>query len=111
MTDLEQLALRCEQAEGPDKFLGREVLLACGKGYVSPLYRWLDPTASIDATLTLVPEGEERWPQVEYLGPNPNNARTGHRVWLWLRSGKVRGEHPTSFALALCAAALRARSA
>lgn len=78
----------------PDGFAWRE----------APTY-----TASLDAAMTLVPNGEGRWPQVYYVGPNPNNQRQGHRWSIWLK-GKaepVKGHHKDSSALALCAAALR----
>lgn len=68
-------------------------------------------TASVDAALTLVPEGKGRWPQQEYISPNPNDAKSRHRVTLWCEGKRpVRGKHPTSFALAICAAALRAKA-
>lgn len=100
--DLMELADRVEAASGPDRALAREVLLACGKGYVSPLYRWLDPTASLDAAVTLVPEG---WTWGVF---------DDGTAWVWvdeqrdlLAGIRVYASTP---ALALTSAALRARA-
>ena len=136
--DLEQLALRCEQAEGPDRELDAKIALAAGwqeitlphgsrycirpdgfktsHGLVAyaPAY-----TASIDAALTLVPEG---W----FVD---NLAQSGRRDGTWWaaliqppegdeETGKLTrdGARESAFdtptpALALCAAVLRARAA
>ena len=68
-------------------------------------------TASIDAALTLVPEGQGRWPQIYYISPNPNNSAHGHRWEIWgeNRGKPHRGHHERSSALALCIAALSAK--
>lgn len=69
-------------------------------------------TASIDAAMSLVPEGEGRWPQMIYRGPNPNNGDQAHRVEIWWQSRNPdKGHSKASFALALTAAALRALAA
>lgn len=65
-------------------------------------------TASLDAAMTLCQPDENRWPQIEYIGHNPNNIKDGHRVRLWFNAKKVSGQSMVSAALALCAAALRA---
>lgn len=121
------LAERCEAATGPDRALGREVLLACGKGFVSPLYRWLDPTASLDAAMTLVPEGLElaiytQWALTEGYPENEDGSVTitddmprgcWVRTWGLSESGgtkNIRG-YARSNALAVTAIALRARAA
>lgn len=73
--------------------------------------RMIDAEAYESAALTLVPEGEGRWPQVYYVGPNPNDQRYGHRWSVW-EKGKIephKGHNKDSSALALAAAALRAR--
>lgn len=123
-----KLAARCEAADGPDRELDAEICRALGLGGGNPIIAsgmegWLvgsetnpNPvkapayTASIDAAMQLVPEEGSGWPQVIYRGPNPNNPPSFHRVELWLKTGAERGRHPTSFALALCAAALKARA-
>jgi len=131
MATLLELAERCEKAEGPDRKLDAEVARATG-WKVSPGGTWWQPpggqwgfvlrayTASIDAALTLLPEG---WfgaldpiffedgestlfdgicirPQWRDWRPNDADA--------WLRRMRARAATP---ALALCAAALRARAA
>lgn len=96
--ELDELARRCEAAEEPDKFLGREILLACGRGYVSPMFHRDNPTASIDAALTLVPE-PGRWGMT---------ADPAHGAVVYVNESN-RGEAATP-ALALCAAALRAQA-
>jgi hypothetical protein len=109
-TPLLELADRCEKAAGPDRLIGAQIHTAVWQQSCSfnskwdcwetaggsriPLY-----TASIDAALILVPEG---------------------RRWLLqtLMTGKYRAEvdwnghgQGTTPAIALCAAALRARDA
>lgn len=133
MSEELRLAELCERAEGPDRKLGREVLLACGwtksqRGhFLGPLYQWhapspsrttfdddhfarYDPTSSLDAAMTLVPEG---W-VLSFL--SLNNARTTWTAMCWvtdawteLGEGAPSGEAATP-ALALCAAALKARA-
>ena len=118
---------RIEAAEGADRALDAEIELAignwspehyeawhryqqCGESVNPPMCAPVDPqwfTASIDAALTLVPEG---WKlrQMSFSGPCADD-----RKWhLNLHGGKVgedtfvgRGATP---ALALCAAALKA---
>ncbi len=68
--------------------------------------RKLDAGAPLDAALMLV-EVKDRWPQIEYLSPNPNNSRVGHRVCLWTGLDKFVGKSRASFALALLAARLK----
>jgi hypothetical protein len=109
MSALLDLAERCERATGPDRELDRAIRDAV---YHPCLNNGATYTASLDAAMRLLPQGEGRWPQLEYIGPNPNNPSDGHRVKIWSKGSKpVRGENPVSFALALCAAALRARAA
>ncbi len=125
-----KLSERVERAEGPSRELDEAFALALGWSQVENptkamglMGRWRDAngemtdhfgvprfTASLDAAMTLVPEGEGRWPQLEYISPNPNNPKQGHRARLWFAGGdRFRGESLHSFALALCAAALKAR--
>jgi hypothetical protein len=110
---LSELAERCEQATGPDVQLDRDIFEASeivpdrAHGLVYPHYAF---SASLDAALTLVPEGDGRWPQVEYIGPNPNNVGQGHRWRIWFVTGRISGQSKATAALALCAAALRARA-
>jgi hypothetical protein len=113
MTDpatLLALAERCEQAAGPDRELdftiddfmlkhGPEADRIRNPRYVLPY------TASLDAAVTLVPEGHE-WLRKNEI------CMTVYRVPAdlkeWARHIDARGATP---ALALCAAALRARAA
>lgn len=103
-----ELAERCEQATGPDYGLSQEIFAALGLvpnradiGY--PGYHY---TGSLDAAMTLVPEGWgighlDYWPHGE-----------GMRSGVTLDNGIK--QFPPSVgatpALALCAAALRAQS-
>lgn len=116
-----ELAARCEAATGPDKFLDMQIFIATAEshfeyhggdcvlavqGGFSARLDWKDmphPTASLDAAMTLVPEGME-W-------------ETGSAGWARLRpSGTLDQLDPrvvlvrkaATPALALCAAALRA---
>jgi hypothetical protein len=121
MTKAEQfeaLALRCEQATGPDGNLNKTILRALGYTWRGMDYWhsdnkriWINPsnfTASLDAALTLVPEGMR--PSV---GQNVH-----HGYWhAFVQSIVDSTPHQlggavsnTSGALALCAAALRARA-
>lgn len=123
------LADRVEALNGPNRDIGREVLLACGwtksivGHFFGPMYRWRspdgkidfdddnfllhDPTASIDSAMSLVPEGWE-WQLwhggVVSLKPNV--------VFISLREGAERRfefrSDAASPALALTAASLRA---
>jgi hypothetical protein len=119
--EVSMLAKRVEQASGPDRALADAALLACGwtqqflfewsePAWWSPgggsMSRWSlpDPTDSLDAALTLVPQG--------------------HRFRLWHHhTGKFgadvfpdgggtvsRSTNATTPALALCAAAVRANA-
>ena len=122
-TELLALAERVETAEGPDRRVDCLIENALGLAkferdprviFGDADYDRVPPktyTASIDAAITLVPEGKERWPQIEYISPNPHNKSDGHRVRLWLGGrASVRGKSMASFALALTAAALRAHA-
>jgi len=126
---LHRMAERCEQASGPDRELDRDIgfaalgwktyqhgefSLICGHDGES----WADHpgstytffTASIDAALTLVPEGFQ-W-LLEHM------ARTDKAILYSAQvasatSNKMRGDKVwwvATPALALCAAALRARA-
>ena len=102
---LEALALRCKQATGPDRKLDDAIaeMMHLGNRAYAPKY-----TASLDAALTLVPEGMR--PSV---GQNVH-----HGYWhAFVQSIVDSTPHQlgvadsnTSGALALCAAALRARA-
>lgn len=134
--ELLALADRCEAATGPDSRLGAEIVIAI-RGFPSRAYHqsmgmrprgapladpmdWAatflgdDPTASLDAAMTLVPEG---WGW-NISNPNERAIASG----LLKERTPVRGEVEYGFdqryivaaatsALALCAAALRARAA
>lgn len=133
MSGLLELAARVEAAEGPDRVLDAEVAEAIGYRRVFPRgpcrdpdrRRWVDDrgmgigwldgsdhfppryTASLDAAMTLVPEGwewsleaeetEMVWP---VLSPWTHRCQMGHLI----------DREAATPALALCAAALRARA-
>ena len=96
MMSLLELAERCEAAEGSDSNLDWAIINA-----INPDERWTY-TGSIDAAARLVPEG---W------GWNLDSG--GYAVVLdWGNGPKPRiGGRGATPALALCAAALRARAA
>ena len=122
MTDraalLMDLAERCEQASGPDRELDARIyILTTGGSAADADYAATDPdvtckplryTASLDAALTLVPEG---WAWAVYGGAReeivataycvPNGGRLPWPDW-------VTDICAATPALALCAAALRA---
>jgi hypothetical protein len=118
-----ELAGRCERAKGPDDGLDRDVALACGWEWLGPwspdnrsAYQWKAPdrslhigppffTASLDAAIRLVPEGRSR--------EITENVTSGEsEVFIWNMRGLGEGDRgvAATTALALCAAALRARS-
>jgi hypothetical protein len=110
--ELLELAERCEAATGPDRELDAEIASTLGWANVGPGNRggrcgrspegtWKTVpryTASLDAAMTLVPEGWD-W-ELEFIG--------GTSVAnMLLARGTFNGAAQTP-ALALCAAALRA---
>lgn len=119
MKELTELAERCERASGPDRELD-ELVSAAVVGAVREVQsdgriayhtdngaRWtnvtvIPVTASLDAALTLVPEG--------WTGIIP--VSNGDEAWLWERNGNPKGHrcNAATPALALCAAALRSRA-
>lgn len=135
MTEIMSLIERLEKATGPNASLGREVLLACGwrktcvGHFHGPMYRWSspdgkigfdddrfhdhDPTNSLDAAMSLVPEGYAIrdwmvWPgQPSELNLLETHLYKGER---WHKSSDRRwpakGATP---AIALCIASLKAR--
>ena len=108
-----QLADRCEKAEGPDRELDAAIELALGtfsdftaneaKVLAGGLCR--EYSASIDAAMTLVPDKYQDRFLIDahgaWLGPD----------YMYFTEGEAdfNGQAPTP-ALALCAAALRARA-
>jgi hypothetical protein len=102
------LAERCERAAGPDREL--DVDIAEQVSLWTQQLTAPDFTTSLDAAMTLVPEGLE-WGAGTYGNPDTEGP------WAWCATqqqsaecefGYSRGATP---ALALCAAALRARAA
>jgi hypothetical protein len=99
MTSLLELADRCEDATGPDGSLDKEIAKArYGDGIRPPKVAF---TASLDAAMALVPESIELTLDIskprstaQLFGSDPLSSATG-----------------ATPALALCAAALRARAA
>ena len=124
-SSLSDLIARLEKATGPDRELGNDVLLACGwvceehgNGGPDTYLTWApspddddfldgdhpDPTSSIDAAMTLVPEGMEK-DFTDLYGV----ARVS--VGINANPGPFYGTHEGgSLAIALCIAALKARS-
>jgi hypothetical protein len=107
-----QLAERCEKAAGPDRKLDVAIYKAIPELLLEvPAY-----TASLDAAMQLVPEDFRWWfscGNIRPTGEPPEVQQAFAKVWqsttaehdLW------RGDGATTPALALCAAALRARAA
>ena len=112
MTDLLKLAERCEGAEGPDRELDLEIARMMGvtvmrRNYqdtANEEYTHWHYTASVDAALTLVPEGM----LVALEIGESTRAAVGNDVEAGFLGYAATAPTP---ALALCAASLRARSA
>lgn len=127
MTDL---AARCETAEGPDRGLDVEIAVAVEREHETRLLRCLDGaecrapwradpyspgntiptpryTESADAALTLIPDG--MWWLIGKGRTRPDEPLYGVQI---LDGERVAAEAETeaSAALAICAAALRARA-
>lgn len=138
MTDLERLAARCEAADGGDRGLDAEIASACNvipENYeraivhgVEQPYWWKVPhdkwaldwtpfkyTTSLDAAMTLVPEGYRL-----QLSDWDHETLRAHGPWQAILTPHGRRcdfsrcmplcDHAATPALALCAAALRARA-
>jgi hypothetical protein len=104
-----ELAERCEAATGANKMLDEAIYVTLAivpsraDAFVYPFYAY---TASVDAALTLVPEGYG-------LGcgnMNPSNCR--FNAWVMPPPYNLGADIRTgeTLALAICAAALRARA-
>lgn len=128
MTDFSAIALRCAQATGPDRELDGLIFKAIeerpGDVWTRDLVDdavWMrqDPedrvaydtprqyTASIDAALTIVPDGMD-W-RVDTMTGLPGAIVAVPNAWLSDRTAPML-HHAASPALALCVAALRALS-
>lgn len=105
--NLEALAVRCEAAEAADRNLDAMIHFAitngvgCGMAQDAPAY-----SASIDAALQLVPEGWARGFTDRRTVPG---MKVNAQCWTSADRSTVHGDAATP-ALALCAAALRARA-
>lgn len=101
-----ELAARCEAATGPDLALNDDIARARAKWESKLVWSGLSRpyTASLDAAMTLVPEGF-KW-KCGFSDHVP------HWCELWPddRSGYLHGYSDHSRPLAICAAALRARA-
>jgi hypothetical protein len=113
---LAQLAERCEAATGPDRELDWAIYKAIGSppepilgGSSISGQQWYAKafTASIDAALTLVPEG---W-WIATLGQNLHGELTHCTLYNDFPVPLADCKRAATPALAICAAALRARSA
>lgn len=121
------LADRCERSVGPDRELDAEIAKAVGLSQLlidRMIERGLGPatyTGSIDAAMTLVPD--KCWLTLDRYSISDVEAhqQRNWRVWIKTLVGDLDGDGPcalvkqlatgTTPALALCAAALRARAA
>lgn len=129
--DLEELACRVEGLNGPSREVDAEIAKALdlphgqkGGWYANDSGdHWVVMecagrfTASLDAAMTLIPEGERRWSMDRHLNGDPLFGEYQARIALDLAaddpeelSGQGIGDGATP-ALALTAAALRARTA
>lgn len=104
--NLLELAERCEAATGPDRDLSIEITDALDPS--DRVRGYPDYTASVDAALSLVPEGYDALD----LKFGPRGAdEPKWRAIVWMPSRNVGWDADAATpALALCAAALRARS-
>lgn len=108
MTTLQSLAARCEGAKGADRELDEAIRVAVGGRRVPVMGSWVVDygapayTASLDAAMGLVPE-----PKSFNMSHAGNSVA---RVDILPDGPEFSGYAPTP-ALALCAAALRARAA
>lgn len=111
-----ELAERCEKAEGPDRILDVEIATVIsginpeafrpaleqigvpGSGWTPGKEEWPCYTASLDAALMLVPKGGNFMLMRDDLGN------------CWAECGEAWQYEGKTLALALCAAALRARA-
>jgi hypothetical protein len=112
--ELLALADRCEKATGPDEALDLDIVKAVGWSEHRGWKRedgWRIPlpfTASLDAALTLVPEG---WRPIIDTASEEEGVAIVDLWALPIASSKPLRKHAKAItpALALCAAALRAR--
>jgi hypothetical protein len=112
VTALLDLAERCEKAEGPDRKLNRDIAQAV-EGEVYPAWSIFNSsryTASVDAALTLVPEGYLLGLTNVADGAAPDFSKATALV-ARLPDEQTQPAVAASMALAICAAALRARAA
>lgn len=126
MSDLVILAERCEKATGPDSELDFAIWLQlCGPNERRAYERGMEiskqearfraeymmdgfaPTASLDAAMTLVPEGW-LWQVNRWAGTHPGAAHLADTRTVYTPHPTCKAATP---ALALCAASLRARHA
>ena len=108
------LAERCEKVEGPDHGLDTDISVCLAGDPDKHDWRnhtWLAYSASLDAAMTLIPEGWRlaNFGETVIEGNDPWNARVLEKRFDG-RGGRAEGDAATP-ALALCAASLRARAA
>lgn len=102
MSELLELAERCEKATGPDRHLNLAIANAIYGDDLAPPGTSYAFTSSLDAAMTLVPEGQE------WAGGFEDGAAFAHVHVPGEYAELIEAATP---ALALCAAALRARAA
>ena len=124
--DMISLAERCEAATGGDREIDRAIGRIAGAAKEQPDGTWMtyhedgythsiNPpayTASLDAAMTLVPDG---WDWAVGTGRKQHMTENGKRPWAWCAPGQnfaMPQDLPLAAtpALALCAASLRARA-
>lgn len=109
MSDFLRLAELCEQASGPSRDLDRQISLAVRARVQYKFY-----TSSIDAALTLVPDGYGYiliTSESRVGGTSADVTYEGHDAGDWRDHRNGRCERHSHAAIALCIAALRARAA
>jgi len=128
----EELIARLEAATGPSRELDAQIAITCGKAPavafrpcvsldpgtfgIGAYEIWVAPsyTASIDAALTLVPEGWaierlSHWPDIGASVELWEVTYRNGKPWHTSRDRKVEVRDVATPAIALCIAALRAR--
>ena len=100
--EMERLAVRCEQAAGADRELGLAISIACDME--SPHN---DPTSSLDAAMTLI----DRCGVLLHLSDIGADGLPLCNIGDSVTAKEFKGIATANLALAVCAAALRARAA
>lgn len=105
MSALLELAERCEKATGPDRALDYDIAHFVTRAHLASHGNAPAYAASLDAAVTLVPEGC-KWGL--YHDPDCKHPKGNSAAWVDNHFARYAAATP---ALALCAASLRARAA